>query len=320
MAFLDVQNTAFAGLIAGEPGPETAGYVAARAGLEQLQKGEPAADIATNVIQVPGKCGPTAVTIVRQKSLAGKKVPIVYYLHGGGWVLGSPTVYAAQLEDLARETGAAIAFPYYTPAPDQQFPFQFEQTYEALHHLVTHGDDYDLLTSSIALAGDSVGGHFTIALMQMALERSLPATVAHIVMFYPVTDTHKKLPSYEKYKDGPFLTEASMDWMIDAFLPNKEDRELPLTSPLTFLADSVLAQFPPTTVILSGSDVLLDEGLAFGERLCKAGVDTSVVRAEGTMHAFLTLKPIRESPIARAMTQFTAARLCRALGCSPAKV
>lgn len=154
--------------------------------------------------------------------------------------------------------------------------------------------------------------------MQMALERNLPATVEHIVMFYPVTDTHKKLPSYEKYKDGPFLTEASMDWMIDAFLPNKEDRKLPLTSPLTFLSDSVLSQFPPTTIILSGSDVLLDEGLAFGERMCKAGVDTSVVRAEGTMHAFLTLIPIRESPVARAMTQFTAARLCSALGCRPA--
>lgn len=77
------------------------------------------------------------------------------------WVLTnvySPTVYAAQLEDLARQTGAAIAFPYYTPAPDKQFPFQFEQTYEALNYLVTHGDEYDLAKGSVALAGDSVGG------------------------------------------------------------------------------------------------------------------------------------------------------------------
>lgn len=62
------------------------------------------------------------------------------------------------LEDLARRTGAAIVFPYYTPAPDKQFPFQFEQTYEVLDYIVRHGSEHQLLTDSIALAGDSVGG------------------------------------------------------------------------------------------------------------------------------------------------------------------
>lgn len=70
----------------------------------------------------------------------------------------SPTVYAPFLSDLARRTGAAIVFPYYTPAPEKQFPFQFEQTYEVLDYLVRQGSEHNLQVQKIALAGDSVGG------------------------------------------------------------------------------------------------------------------------------------------------------------------
>lgn len=74
----------------------------------------------------------------------------------------SPTCYAPLLEDLARRTGAAIVFPYYTPAPDKQFPFQFEQTYEVLDYIIRHGSKRNLLVDSLCLAGDSVGGMLSL--------------------------------------------------------------------------------------------------------------------------------------------------------------
>ena len=147
----------------------------------------------------------------------------------------------------------------------------------------------------------------------MSLERSLPAEIAYMVLFYPVTDTHKKLGSYETFKDGPFLPADTMDWMIDAFLPEKKDRKTALASPLSFLSDDVLSRFPPTTVFLSAVDPLRDEGMAFGKRLQKAGVDTAVIRAEGEMHAFVLLKAIRDSPTARAVMDLAALRLRAAL-------
>lgn len=150
-------------------------------------------------------------------------------------------------------------------------------------------------------------------MMQMALERRLPAEIAHIVLFYPVTDTHRKLESYKTFKDGPFLQADTMDWMIDAFLPEKKDRETALASPLSFLSDDALSIFPPTTVFLSAVDPLLDEGLAFGQRLQNAGVDAAVIRAEGQMHAFVLLKAIRDSPAARAVMDLAALRLRTAL-------
>ncbi|EIT83290.1 unnamed protein product [Aspergillus oryzae] len=156
-----------------------------------------------------------------------------------------------------------------------------------------------------------------IALIQMALERSLPAEFAHIVLFYPITDTHKKLESYEIFKDGPFLKADTLNWMIDAFIPEEKDRQTAQASPLSFLSDDVLPRFPPTSLILSAVDPLLDEGLAFSRRLQKAGVDAAVIRAEGQMHAFVLLKAIRDSPTARAIMDLTTLRLRTALASPP---
>lgn len=63
------------------------------------------------------------------------------------------------MEDLARQSGAAMVFPYYTPAPEKQYPFQFEQTYAVLDYFACNGEKHGLQTDSIALAGDSVGGN-----------------------------------------------------------------------------------------------------------------------------------------------------------------
>lgn len=74
----------------------------------------------------------------------------------------SPTAHGALMEDLARQTGAAVVFPYYTPAPEAQYPVQFEQVYGVLEHFVSNGDKYDLKVDRFGLAGDSVGGEYKV--------------------------------------------------------------------------------------------------------------------------------------------------------------
>nr|AMB48870.1 alpha/beta hydrolase [Fusarium camptoceras] len=310
MFALDPVNAAFFAQIDGLPCPhQMGGHQQAYDNLEQVQKHDPAPDIEAHTFQVGQQYGPTSVTIFRLKTLVDKPVPMVFYTHGGGWIMGSAKSFAVLMEDLARRTGAAIVFPDYTRAPHQTFPYPFEQTYEVLDYMVRHTNQYQLLSGTIALAGDSVGGHMAIAMMQMSLERKLPAKIGQLVLWAPVTETHKKLASYKTFKEAPFLPEASMDWMIDSFLPNKKDRETALASPLTYLPDHVLAQFPPTIIFLSTIDPLLDEGVAFGYRLQKNGVDASIVKAEGQMHAFCLVKALRDGPTARAVMEMAALRL-----------
>jgi acetyl esterase len=150
-----------------------------------------------------------------------------------------------------------------------------------------------------------------IAMMQMSLERKLPTKIGQMVLWAPVTVTHKEYPSYKTYGDAPFLPAVTMEWMIDTFIPNKADRETALASPLAFLPDEVLSRFPPTTIFLSTVDPLVDEGVAFGHRLQALGVNTAVIKAEGQLHGFCLVKDLREGPTAKAVMDLAALRLCR---------
>lgn len=152
-----------------------------------------------------------------------------------------------------------------------------------------------------------------IAMTQLSFSRSLQAKIGQIVLLYPVTDTNKKSETYTTYRDGPYLAEKTMDWMIDAFLPNKDDRRLPLTSPLEFAPDDFLSKFPPTTIFVSGADPLIGEGEAFGHRLQQLGVDAAVLKADGQIHDYALLEPVRHSPTARAVVEFASVKLSKAL-------
>lgn len=104
-----------------------------------------------------------------------------------------------------------------------------------------------------------------------------------------------------------------MDWMIETFIPNKSDRETALGSPLTHLPDDVVSKFPPTIIFLSAVDPLVDEGVAFGQRLQGLGVDASVIKAEGQMHAFCLVKALRNGPTAQAVLELAALKLQRVI-------
>lgn len=148
-----------------------------------------------------------------------------------------------------------------------------------------------------------------IAMTQLALTRGLRAKIGHVVLLYPVTNTHTKSETYATFRNGPYLSERTMDWMIEAFLPKLEDRRLPLTSPLHFAPNDVLAKFPPTTIFVSGADPLIGEGEAFGHRLQELGVDAAVLKADGQIHDFALLEPVRKSATSRAVVELASLKL-----------
>lgn len=86
---LDSTNAAFASQIDGKPSPhETGDCQQAYDDLEALQNHEPSTDIRTELIEVDGEYGPTTVVLVRVEALANKPLPMVFYLHGGGYMMG----------------------------------------------------------------------------------------------------------------------------------------------------------------------------------------------------------------------------------------
>jgi acetyl esterase len=229
------------------------------------------------------------VRIVRPHNAEGT-LPVILYMHGGGWILGNADTHDRLVRELAVGAGAAVAFVEYDRSPEAHYPVAIEQGYATAQWIVSEGAANKLDPERIAVAGDSVGGGMTAALALMASERGDVRFVQQS-MYYPVTDAAMDTGSYEQFAEGYFLTAKAMAWFWDAYLPDRERRSEPFASPLR-ASDEQLKGLPPAFVIVDEADVLRDEGEAYAARLRAAGVPVTTVRYDGITHDFMMLSPL----------------------------
>ena len=265
----------------------------ARAALDELQAAPidklPVNDRWTTV---PADVGDVRVRIVRPPDAVGT-LPVILYMHGGGWVLGNADTHDRLVRELAVGTGAAVVFVEYARSPEARYPVAIEQGYATAQWIVREGAANQLDPNRIAVAGDSVGGNMTAALTLMAKERG-DVRFVHQSMYYPVTDAAMDTGSYERFAEGYFLTARMMAWFWDAYEPDVGRRLEPFASPLR-ASDEQLAALPPAFVMVDEADVLRDEGEAYAARLRAAGTPVTTVRYDGITHDFLMLNALRET-------------------------
>ena len=257
----------------------------------------PAATVEEKTLAV-GPDGETKVFVVSPEGESQEALPGVVYFHGGGWILGNFTTHERLMREMANKTNAVYVFVEYAPSPEQKHPYAIEQDYGVLEYVAQNPDEFGIDGERLAIAGDSVGGHMVATVAMMARQNGGPEIDAQ-VMFYPVTTAELDSESYSEFADGPWLTKAMMEWFWDAYLPEGADTSDPMISPLMAEQD-VLADFAPTLVITDENDVLRDEGEAFAEKLAQAGVEVQTVRYNETIHDFVMLNPITDTPATRA--------------------
>jgi acetyl esterase/lipase len=248
-------------------------------------------------VTVPASVGDVRVRIVRPPDVAGT-LPVILYMHGGGWVLGNAGTHDRLVRELVVGTGAALAFVEYDRSPEARYPVAIEQGYATAQWIVREGEEHDLDAARLAVAGDSVGGGMTAALALMAAERGDVRFVQQS-MYYPVTDARMNTHSYEQFADGYFLTAKTMAWFWDCYSPDVGRRAEPFASPLR-ASDEQLVGLPPAFVAVDEADVLRDEGEAYAARLRGAGVDVTAVRYLGITHDFMMLNPLSATHATRA--------------------
>ncbi|WP_028651826.1 alpha/beta hydrolase [Nocardioides halotolerans] len=249
-------------------------------------------DIDEKWVVVPATVGDVKVRIVKPAGSTGP-LPTILYMHGGGWVLGNAGTHDRLVRELATGVNAAVAFVEYDRSPEAQYPVAIEQAYATAQWITTHGDSEGLDASRLAVAGDSVGGNMSAALAIMAKQRG-DVTFCHQSLYYPVTDAAQNTASYLEFADGPFLLAKSMAWFWDAYLPDESRRAEITASPLRATLED-LAGLPEAFVVVDENDVLRDEGEAYARRLLEAGVPTTTVRYNATIHDFMMLNPLRPS-------------------------
>jgi len=256
------------------------------------------------------KAGKVSLTIIRPRG-AGGVLPVVLYIHGAGWVLGSENTHDRLVRQLATGARAAVVFVNYSRAPEAKFPVQNEQAYAAARWVVEHGRQHGIDGGNMAIAGDSVGGNMTAAVTLMAKQRGGPKFV-YQVLFYPVTDANFGNGSYREFANGPWLTLPAMQWFWNAYVPNEAERKNPLVTPLNASLEQ-LKGLPSALVITDDNDVLRDEGEAYARKLMDAGVEVTATRYLGTIHDFVMLNALGDTPAAKAAVEQASSKLHGAL-------
>lgn len=244
---------------------------------------------------VPAEVGDVGVRIVRPAGSTGT-LPVVLYVHGGGWVLGNAGTHDRLVRELAVGARAAVAFVEYDRSPEARHPVAVEQAYATARWITTEGASHGLDASRLAVAGDSVGGNMATVLAILAKQRG-DVTFVHQSLYYPVTDAGQDTGSYREFADGPFLTARAMAWFWDCYQPDVDARADITASPLRASLDD-LAGLPPALVVVDENDVLRDEGEAYARRLLEAGVRVTSLRYNHVLHDFMMLNPIRPTAAA----------------------
>lgn len=223
--------------------------------------------------------------------------PVLFYLHGGGWVLGNLHTHTRLVCELALRSRCVVAFIDYPRAPEHPFPAPLVACRTAMNEILQSAKSLELDASRFAIGGDSSGGNLTAALIVDAVERNQPIP-ARQVLLYPATDHGGKTASYKEFWNNPNLSQFTMKWFWDHYLPEKSWSSDPHVSPL-MAGDGVLSQFPPTLIVTCEYDVLRDEGERLAARLTAADVDVTAMRWLGALHGFLVTESLAASSSAR---------------------
>lgn len=275
--------------------------VKARTVLSGLQANSPVQKIPADVENRAISGGPNSqevtITIVRPQNSGKEALPVVIYIHGGGWVLGGFDTHERLVKELANKANTVVIFVNYTLSPEAKYPVALEQAYAATNWVAQNGQSINVDSSRLAIVGDSVGGNLAAALTLLAKERGGPS-IKFQVLFYPVTDANFDTPSYLKYEQGYWLTREAMKWFWNNYTSNQTNLKEPTVSPLQASIEQ-LSGLPPALIINGENDVLRDEGEAYALKLLKAGVPVTAVRYHGTIHDFVMLNAITDDPSPR---------------------
>jgi len=202
---------------------------------------------------------------------------MILYLHGGGFVFGSPRTHRAMLARLSGIAGLPACLPRYRLAPEHPFPAAFEDAVAAYRSILDRG----VPANRIFLGGDSAGGGLAFSLLARICAGGLPMPAA-VLAFSPMLDFTFSGKSFRENAASDVVLPASRASEMRALYLRDAPPEDPRASPL-------LAEFPgacPVWLAASDTEILLDDSRRMAEKLRAGGVDVSLAIAHDHPHVW----------------------------------
>jgi acetyl esterase len=209
-------------------------------------------------------------------------LPILVWFHGGGWVIGNVEGSEGVTRHLASTSGCAVLSVNYRLSPDVKFPGPLDDCYGVTKWVYDNAESLNIDQNRISVGGDSAGGNLAAAVCLRAKDDGQLPLVSQLLI-YPCVDTDFTRKSYIKNKDDYALTATSMKWFWEQYINSDSDMDNPYVCPLKYSDHSGL---PQACIIVAEHDPLLDEGIAYHNKLEKANVKSKLIKYSGVMHGF----------------------------------
>lgn len=212
-------------------------------------------------------------------------LPALLYFHGGGYCVGGLESHSALCRALAARTRCIVLAAAYRLAPEHKFPTAFEDAEDAYLWLLRNASSYNIDLNRIAVGGDSAGGTLATTLCLAVRDRNCEHPAAQVLL-YPCTSSRQDSDSHQRYAQGYLLEAETLQWMFNNYLRSDADRTDWRFGPLNARE---LSGLPPAYIALAEYDPLVDEGVAYANRLKASGVETQLKIYEGMIHDFARL-------------------------------
>jgi acetyl esterase len=242
---------------------------------------------------IPGREGQALPARLYAPSHAA--LPMLLYFHGGGYTVGSIATHDVVCRELSRLSGCAVVSVDYRLAPEHPFPAAVHDAWDATQWLARHAVEVGLDGHRLAVGGDSAGGTLAAVCAIMARDAGLPLALQ--LLFYPGTAPGREAPSHERYGRDLVLDQDHIDWFFDQYIPAPRRGDWRF-APL--LADD-LEGVAPAWIGLAEYDPVVDDGLAYADKLRASHVAVDLEIYRGVTHEFIKMgRAVREARQAHA--------------------
>ncbi len=212
--------------------------------------------------------------------------PTLLYIHGGGWVQGGIDTHDGLCGQIALDAGIRVISLDYRLAPEHKFPAGPDDVLAACRALIAAPQDWGVDPQRLAVGGDSAGGNLTAVLMH-DLAAAGEARPKLQVLIYPAVDGRMNTGSMQALRHAYVLPRDRIEWYMDQYLPQGQDRMDPRVSPI---ASPYLAGQPPALILHAGHDPLWDDAALYHQALSAAGVPSTLLAFPGQVHAFVSAR------------------------------
>ena len=234
-------------------------------------------------IALPGADG--VMLSARLYAPSADVLPVLLYLHGGGFTIGTRETQASLCRQFALRSSAAVIALDYRLAPEPRFPTAVNDCWAALRALSdpAMGARLGLDTTRLAVGGDSAGG--TLAAVCALMARDAGLKLALQVLITPGTIAHADTPSHARFAHGFLLEKEQVEWFFDQYIAQADRTDWRFAPALAPDHEGVA----PACIVIAECDALIDEAVAYGDILRAAGVAVDLEIWRGVTHDFIKM-------------------------------